>query len=142
MSVAGWLVRNLTYPLHERLRGRRTLCELETLQLLAAATPASLLILGPSVFAGWERNLDTARQWADSALARAEEPVNHSLKGVLFNYLSERKIEAETEKYPKVNILDLPPRMIQGLWLLIEAVLFILLIWPFSKSAPDGRARP
>ena len=87
-----------------------------------------VLILGPGFFAGWERNMETARHWVDSALARAEEPVNHSLKGVLLKYMSEKKIEAETEKYPRVNVLNLPPRMIQGLWLLMEAALFIFLI--------------
>jgi phenylacetate-CoA ligase len=42
MNVPDWLVRRITYPAHEWLRGRRTLRELQDLQRLAAQTPASL----------------------------------------------------------------------------------------------------
>jgi hypothetical protein len=102
----------------------------------------AVLILGPGFFAGWERNMETARHWVDSALARAEEPVNHSLKGVLLKYMSEKKIEAETEKYPRVNVLNLRPRMIQGLWLLMEAALFLFLIRALLQkgAGKDGTA--
>ncbi len=40
MSLPGWLVRNVTYPAHERLRGRRTLTELTSLHNFAHLTPA------------------------------------------------------------------------------------------------------
>ena len=42
MSMSAWLVRQLTYPAHEWLRGRRTLQELETLRRLAVQSPAIL----------------------------------------------------------------------------------------------------
>ena len=59
-----------------------------------------VLVLGPSLFIGWEKNIDLTKKWLDSAIARGDEPINHSLRGVLYKYLSEEKLTAETEKYP------------------------------------------
>ncbi len=42
MSASGWLVRHVTYPAHEWLRGRRTLRELEVLWRLARMRPADV----------------------------------------------------------------------------------------------------
>lgn len=39
MKLPEWFARYVTYPAHERLRGRNTLTEFETLKRLAAATP-------------------------------------------------------------------------------------------------------
>lgn len=41
-AVEAWLVRNVTYPLHERLRGRPTLRELRVLRRLSGFTPDKL----------------------------------------------------------------------------------------------------
>ncbi len=42
MNLPAWMVRTLTYPAYERLRGRPTLQELAALSRLAAAAPAEL----------------------------------------------------------------------------------------------------
>ncbi len=42
MTLPAWLVRCVTYPVHERLRGRRTLAELAALQRLATQSPAAV----------------------------------------------------------------------------------------------------
>ncbi len=42
MSLAAWLARHATYPLHERLRGRPTLRTLQALQDLCCQSPADV----------------------------------------------------------------------------------------------------
>lgn len=42
MSLSSWVVRHVTYPTHERLRGRPTLRALENLRAVAAGTPREL----------------------------------------------------------------------------------------------------
>gem|GEM_PF-5006308 len=87
----------------------------------------AVLILAPGFFIGWEKNLDLAKNWMDTAVARAEEPVNHSLNGVLFKYLTEKKMEPETEKYPRVNLLNLRVGIVKWIWLLTSALILFLL---------------
>ena len=87
----------------------------------------AVLILAPGFFIGWQKNLDLSRNWVETAVARAEEPVNHSLNGVLFKYLTEKKVEPETAKYPRVNLLDLRAGIVKGIWLLASALLLFLL---------------
>ena len=42
MSIPEWLARRVTYPMHECLRGRRTMHELRTLERLATTTPEAV----------------------------------------------------------------------------------------------------
>jgi hypothetical protein len=87
----------------------------------------AVLIIGPALLIGWEKNLDLEKHWTETALARADEPVNHSLKGVLFKYLGEKPPLVETEKYPRVNVLNLRSEAITTIWILASALLLFLL---------------
>lgn len=42
MSLSRWMVRNVTYPMHERIRGRQTLREFRALQELSSLSPKAL----------------------------------------------------------------------------------------------------
>ena len=44
MALPEWLARCVTYPLHERLRGRRTLQEMKILEHIATLTPEALRV--------------------------------------------------------------------------------------------------
>jgi len=85
------------------------------------------LVLSPSFFIGCSKNLHLARNWMETAIARADEPVNHSLKGVLFKYLKEKPADPETEKYPRVNLLNLRTGIINGIWIVVSLLLLLLL---------------
>jgi len=87
----------------------------------------AVLILSPSLFIGWSKNLHLTRNWMETAIARADEPVNHSLKGVLFKYLKQKPADPETEKYPRVNPLNLRTGIINGIWILVSLLLLLLL---------------
>jgi hypothetical protein len=87
----------------------------------------AVLILSPSFFVGWAKNVQLAGNWMETAIARADEPVNHSLKGVLFKYLKEKPADLETEKYPRVNLLNLRTGIINGIWILASLLLLLLL---------------
>jgi hypothetical protein len=87
----------------------------------------AVFILSPGFFIGWSKNLQLARNWMETAIARTEEPVNHSLKGVLFKYLKEKPADPETEKYPRVNLLNLRTGIINGIWIVVSFLLLLLL---------------
>jgi hypothetical protein len=97
----------------------------------------AVLVLAPSFFVGWPKNLELTKHWAETALARTEEPVNHSLRGVLFKYLSDKPNVAETEKYPSVNLFNLRPDILNGLWILTSIALLLVLGSILLRKCPD-----
>lgn len=101
----------------------------------------ALLVLGPSLYLGWEKNIDLTRDWLHSAIARGSEPVNHSLRGVLFKYLHEGEATPETEKYPRVNLFNLRSETIVATWVLLCLLLVVFLIKAILSDygGPPGR---
>lgn len=97
-----------------------------------------VLVLGPGFLIGWEKNIDLAKHWTETALARTDEPVNHSLKGVLFKYLGEKPPLAENEKYPRVNVFDLRPEAITAIWILASALFLVLLAGAILRRCGGG----
>jgi hypothetical protein len=96
-----------------------------------------VLVLSPALYLGWEENIGLAKTWITTAVTRGEDPVNHSLRGVLFKYLGENPITAETEKYPAVNLASWPPRLINGILILASLALLVLLGKALVRTLPD-----
>jgi hypothetical protein len=100
------------------LKKKYTVCGLTLLALL-------VMLLFPALPFGWETNVKWLSDWGRSVSSRLEEPVNHSLRGFLFRYLTGN--EFENPKYPKVNLLDLSGSAITILWLVLSLSLLFLL---------------
>jgi hypothetical protein len=91
-----------------------------------------VLMLVPAIPFGFRTNLDLLKDWGRSMASRFEEPVNHSLKGVLFKYLT--RSETEDPKYPRVNVLELSGKSVERLWLFLAGVLVLVLAAGLLKS--------
>lgn len=96
-----------------------------------------VLVLSPALYLGWEENISLVKTWVTTAVSRGEDPINHSLRGVLFKYLGENPVTAETEKYPAVNLVSWPPRLINGIWILASLAFLVLLVKALIRTSPD-----
>lgn len=80
---------------------------------LAAIASFLLLLLLPSGIYGHETNLSLVRTFGSSVVRIADQPRNHSLRGVTFRYLTDTR---DGRSYPKVNVALLPRRQALAIW--------------------------
>jgi hypothetical protein len=118
------------FLLYYGLKKKYTVCLFTLLSLV-------VILFFPALPFGWETNLHWLSDWGRSVSSRIEEPVNHSLRGGLFRYLTSN--ESENPKYPRVNILDLSRRETTFVWLLLSLSLLFLLGRIAVKSGDGDR---
>ena len=116
---------------------------------------AAALNLAPSIYFGVTRNGELLREWyehvvADQEFHEVNGPINLSLKGELRRYLTEvdygKRVDGDT-RYAAVNVMSVPVRLADGLWIGLSAGLFAaglgLIAWSTGKlpANPGERER-
>jgi hypothetical protein len=80
----------------------------------SAATFVALLLL-PALVYGVDVNNALLKSFAASAAQMAEQPRNHSLRGVVLRYLTASALDGPS--YPRVNLLSLSRRQATAIWI-------------------------
>jgi hypothetical protein len=96
--------------------------------------------LAPAFYFGFSQNTELLKAWyehvvVDQEFHEVNGPINLSLKGQLRRYLTEvnygQRIDGDVE-YKRVNLLALPTKQADRLWLVLALTLFasgLMLIW-------------
>ena len=92
---------------------------------LAAVASFLVLLLLPSAIYGHETNVALVKTFGSSVVRIADQPRNHSLRGVTFRYLTDSR---DGRSYPKVNVALLPRQQAQTIWVVALAGLGVVLL--------------
>jgi hypothetical protein len=112
---------------------------------LAVALTVVLTLL-PAGYFGWRANASLLHQWADQELgvsSTAGEPAivgfpSQSLHSVMMRFFVSLDYAALTDSnYPKLNLGDFDPRIVELLWLLLAAAGYAGLLFLARRSKPD-----
>lgn len=107
---------------------------------VALATLGVLLALlaAPAVLVGARANGELLRSFAASAGRMADQPRNHSLRGVIVRYLTTAVPEAPD--YPRVSLLNLSRAQATAVWLIGAAVIAGLMLWAVRRRRQSADA--
>jgi Glycosyltransferase family 87 len=90
-----------------------------------------LLLLLPSAVYGPDTNVALVRAFGSSIVRIADQPRNHSLRGVTFRYLTDTR---DGRSYPNVNVALLPRRQALAIWAVALAALAVVLLTTLRRS--------
>lgn len=97
------------------------------IRVAAAAAAATLvLLIAPALWHGVDQTVTHLEAFTSSAARIAEQPRNHSLRGVIFRYLTTETRDGRS--YPRVNVMQLSRPTATALWMAALVLLGAVLV--------------